>query len=70
MLAPGGLLVYETFTTGQIELGYGPRNPEHLLARGELRQLFSDLEILEYWEGVRPDPRPAALARLVARARA
>jgi tellurite methyltransferase len=68
LLAPGGLLVYETFTAAQIEFGYGPRNPDFLLERGELCDLFSELEILEYWEGVSEDPRPSALARLVARA--
>ncbi len=68
LLAPGGLLVYETFTADQLELGYGPRNPDFLLQRGELCDLFSELEIVEHWEGVSPDPRPAALARLVARA--
>jgi SAM-dependent methyltransferase len=70
LLAPGGLLVYETFTADQLELGYGPRNPDFLLERGELCDLFSELEIVEHWEGVDRDPRPAALARLVARARA
>ncbi len=68
LLAPGGLLVYETFTTAQLELGYGPRSPDFLLERGELRGLFSELETVEYWEGISEDSRPAALARLVARA--
>ena len=68
LLAPGGLLVYETFTAAQVELGYGPRNPDFLLERGELCDLFSELEIVEHWEGINPEPRPAALARLVARA--
>jgi SAM-dependent methyltransferase len=70
LLTPGGLLVYETFTTAQLEFGYGPRNPDFLLEHGELRELFSALEIVEYWEGVSEAPRPAALARLVARAHA
>jgi SAM-dependent methyltransferase len=69
ILAPGGLLIYETFTADQAELGNGPRNPHFLLQRGELCDLFSELEIVEHWEGVNPDPHPAALARLVARAR-
>ncbi len=70
LLAPGGLLVYETFTAAQVELGHGPRNPDFLLERGELCDLFSELEIVEHWEGISPDPRPAALARIVARAHA
>jgi SAM-dependent methyltransferase len=68
-LRPGGLLVYETFTTAQRELGQGPRNPAFLLEPGELPRLFAALEVLESWEGIRPEPR-AAVARLVARARA
>jgi len=36
VLAPGGLLVYETFTIDQRQLGTGPRNPDHLLEPGEL----------------------------------
>jgi SAM-dependent methyltransferase len=69
-LRPGGLLVYETFTIHQREFGYGPRNPAFLLEPGELRALFPDLEVLDYFEGVADIPRPAALARLLARRRA
>jgi SAM-dependent methyltransferase len=66
-LAPGGLLLYETFTIRQRELGYGPKNPSFFLQDGELRGLFAGLEILSYWEGVSEGPRPEALARLAAR---
>jgi SAM-dependent methyltransferase len=69
ILAPGGLLVYETFTTANVEFGYGPRNPIHLLEPGELPQLFPDLEILERWEGVRDFPQPGAVSQLVAQKR-
>ena len=65
-LRPGGLLLYETFTRGQAELGWGPSNPAFLLAPGELPTLFADLEILSSWEGVSSGPRPEAVARLVA----
>jgi len=65
-LAPGGLLLYETFTTRQRELGWGPRSPEFLLREGELPSLFGALEILESWEGMTAAPRPAAVARLLA----
>ena len=68
-LRPGGVLVYETFTHHQRELGYGPRNPAFLLADGELPELFPELEVLRHEEGVVDDPRPLALARLVARKR-
>jgi SAM-dependent methyltransferase len=66
-LAPGGLLLYETFTLAQRELGSGPRNPRFLLAPGELLALFPDLTPLAYWEGRTPGPHPECLARLLAR---
>lgn len=66
-LAPGGLLLYETFTRGQLELAGGPRNPDFLLAPGELAQLFAGLEVLASDEGVWGSERPLALARLLAR---
>ncbi len=66
-LAPGGLLLYETFTRHQRELAYGPRNPAFLLREGELRTLFSELEEISYREGPTPGPRPQHLARLAAR---
>jgi len=68
LLAPGGLLLYETFLVGQRDLGFGPRRSAFLLQPGELRDLFSSLEVLEYSEGVRDDvARPEATARLAAR---
>ncbi len=68
VLAPGGLLVYETFTTHQRALGTGPRNPDHLLEPGELPELFSELEILDYWEGLSGEIEHAQVARITARA--
>ena len=68
-LRPGGLLLYETFTDAQPELGWGPRNPSFLLRQGELPTLFAELEILESWEGVTSGDRPEAVARLAARRR-
>jgi SAM-dependent methyltransferase len=65
-LAPGGLLVYETFTIHQREVAYGPRNPAFLLRPGELPRLFPGLEVLELEEGWTAGARPEALARLVA----
>ncbi len=67
LLAPGGRLLYETFTIHQRDLGYGPRNEAFLLEPGELATLFPGLEIEEHWEGVSDEARPAAVARLVAR---
>jgi len=66
VLAPGGVLIYETFTARQRELGTGPRNPDFLLEPGELPGLFPELEILDHWEGT---SEGAHIARLCARAR-
>lgn len=66
-LAPGGLLLYETFTLAQRSLGHGPGNPAFLLAPGELRSLFPGLEVLAYSESTVARPWPQALARLTAR---
>ena len=68
-LAPGGLLLYETFTRSQQSLGWGPRRDAFLLAPGELRALFPTLEELVYEEGLTDEPRPAQTARLLARRR-
>jgi SAM-dependent methyltransferase len=67
LLAPGGWLLYETFTIHQRDLGYGPENPAFLLNPGELPALFPGLEIAEHWEGTSDESRPAAVARLAAR---
>jgi len=68
LLAPDGLLLYETFTTRQADLGRGARNPDFLLKPGELRELFPDLIVLHYWEGLTEGDEPEAVAQLVARA--
>lgn len=49
-LAPGGVLVYETFTTAQAARGK-PTNPAFLLDPGELVRLVAPLEILAEREG-------------------
>ena len=49
-LRPGGMLVYDTYTLDQLDFSHGPRNPEHLLRPGELREAFSSLETLFYCE--------------------
>jgi SAM-dependent methyltransferase len=67
-LAPGGLLVYETFTERQRELGHGPSNPAFLLESGELPRLFEGLDAIESVEGlVESGTTRAWLAGLVAR---
>jgi tellurite methyltransferase len=67
LLAPGGLLLYETFTAGQRELDYGPSNPAFLLDPGELPGLFPDLAVEAYEECTQGHPRPDEIARLTAR---
>ena len=49
-LAPGGLLLYETFTVDQAARGH-PKNPAFLLEHGELPRLVAPLEILRQREG-------------------
>ena len=67
LLAPGGLLLYETFTRAQRRLGWGPARDAFLLEPGELPSLFPTLETLVYEEGPSDEPRPAETARLMAR---
>jgi tellurite methyltransferase len=66
-LAPGGFLLYETFTELQKGRGRGPQSPDHLLGIGELRSLFAELDEIFYEE--LSDPADDALARLAARKR-
>jgi tellurite methyltransferase len=61
--APGGVVLYETFTTGQRALGTGPKSPDHLLEPGELLRRFDGFEVLFYEEVAAPE----ALARIAAR---
>lgn len=67
LLAPGGVLLYETFTEEQARVPHGPRNPAFLLRPGELPTLFPELEVLDYREGRFGDDRPWYLASLAAR---
>jgi len=68
LLAPGGILVYETFTRRQRELGSGPKSPAFLLEPGELPALFPQLEVCAYEESLRSGGAGDAwLAGLVAR---
>jgi tellurite methyltransferase len=49
-LAPGGMLLFETYTRAQLEFSGGPRSPKHLLDHGELRAGFPSLRLLFYRE--------------------
>lgn len=67
-LQPGGVLVFETFTLGQLQFGWGPKEKEYLLQPGELRGLFPELEIVVYREATAESQRgPKAVASLVAK---
>jgi rhodanese-related sulfurtransferase len=50
-LRPGGVLLYETFTTAQGVRHGRPTRPEHLLEAGELPRLVAPLEVLRQREG-------------------
>jgi tellurite methyltransferase len=60
-LAPGGVLLYETFTREQARRGH-PRNPLFLLDPGELRRLVAPLEVLREREGEIEDRFLASVA--------
>jgi tellurite methyltransferase len=64
-LVPGGVVIYETFTTHQRALGRPPTSADHLLEPGELRERFDGFDLLAYEEVLAPD----AVARLAARSR-
>ena len=64
-LAPGGLLIYETFARGNKQFGR-PRNPDFLLRPRELIDAFSDLRILAFEDGYVAEPQPAMIQRLAA----
>ena len=64
-LAPGGLLIYETFALGNERFGR-PRNPEFLLRRRELIDAFAMLTIVAFEEGEVSQPRPAVIQRIAA----
>jgi SAM-dependent methyltransferase len=65
-LQPGGILIMETFAAGNERFGR-PRNPDFLLAPGELLSAFAPaLQVVAYEHGVEQVPRPAVRQRLVA----
>ena len=64
-LAPGGVLIYQTFAAGNERLGR-PRNPDFLLRPGELLDAFAGLTIVAFEQGEVETPRPAVIQRLAA----
>lgn len=67
-LAPGGLLLYETFMRGHAERFGKPSRPDFLLAEGELlaHAREAGLQVLAFEQGEVATPRPAVLQRLAA----
>lgn len=75
-LAPGGVLIYETFTQGNETVGK-PSRPDFLLRTGELLDICKGLRVVAFEEGyldapprfvqriaaVRETPSPGAMAR-------
>lgn len=53
-VAPGGVLIMETFLDTQRSLGWGPESDEHLLRSGELAQLVKPLDVLHGREVLEP----------------
>src|SRR5262249_39090801 len=64
-LAPGGVLIYETFARGNERFGR-PRNPDFLLRPGEWREAFTPLRAAPLKEGGVWVPPPAVIQRLAA----
>jgi SAM-dependent methyltransferase len=66
-LAPGALLLYETFAAGNAAFGK-PGNPEFLLAPRELLDVLAPaLRVIAFEDGYVETPRPAMVQRLAAR---
>lgn len=64
-LAPGGVLIYETFARGNERFGR-PHNPDFLLHPGELLEAFTMLTTVAFEQGQVSVPRAAVIQRLVA----
>jgi SAM-dependent methyltransferase len=54
-LAPGGVLIYETFADGHQTVGR-PARPDFLLQRGELLRAFAGLRVVAFEDGFEPEP--------------
>lgn len=65
-LASDGVLIWETFGAGNERFGR-PRNPDFLLAPGEMLEAFAgDLQIVAYEHGIERHPRTAVRQRICA----
>ena len=64
-LAPGGIVIYETFAAGNERLGR-PSNSDFLLRPGELLDAFTGLTVIAFEQGEVSQPRPAVIQRIAA----
>ncbi len=65
-VAPGGVLIYETFAQGNEAYGK-PKHPDHLLRPGELIEMVrGKLQIVAYEHGYINRPRRAVVERICA----
>ncbi len=67
-LAPGGVLLYETFAHGHAAYGH-PRRAEFLLQPGELLSLCAGWHIVAYEHGVLTSPGSARVVQRIAAVR-
>jgi SAM-dependent methyltransferase len=54
-VAPGGVLLYETFAVGNETVGK-PSRPDFLLREGELLQVVAGLQVVAFEDGFSADP--------------
>jgi len=64
-IAPGGVLIYETFMAGNERFGR-PSNPDYLLRPGELFEAIGSLHIIAFEQGRIREPKAAVVQRLCA----
>ena len=67
-VAPGGVLIYETFAAGNEAFGK-PSNPNFLLLPGELLWACATLQVVAYEDGLLDNP-PRRVQRIAARRQA
>jgi SAM-dependent methyltransferase len=66
-IAPGGVLIYETFARGNERYGH-PANPAYLLEPGELLHVtLGRMRVLAYEDLFVAEPKPAMVQRICAR---
>lgn len=64
-LAPGGIVIYETYMLGN-QLLRSPRNPDFLLRTNELLEAFATLTVVAFEQGEITQPYPAVIQRIAA----